>query len=206
MSIWKQLIEMDRSKITVLSHSARWALSYENCSHSRGCRAYRNFDFNRYRKALQEPFVRMSPAEYKKQLYDHRFVLIASGDFPSTGKLTESIVHFANGGAVPVFVVPRKSPTVYPYSHTVKYCKIGVLVAEHLARKNMSRVLEHLKSVSDDRIHTMRAYAKRVRPMFTYDTHPPNAALYVLSELCESIRSDRSKPISLARCMITGQN
>ena len=205
MSIWKQLIRMDRSEITVQSHSANWALSYENCSHNRGCHAYRKFDFNSYRKALNEQFTRLSPAGYKNQLYDHRFVLLASGDFPSQVKITESIVHFANGGAVPVFVVPPNAHTAYPYSHTVKYCNLGVLVTERLARKNMSHVLEHLKYISHDRIRKMRKYAKRVSPMFTYDTHPPNAAHYVLSELCESIRSDRDKPLSLAPCMLTGK-
>lgn len=200
MNIWKQLVVLNRSDITVRSHSVKWALNYENCSNSRGCRAYRTFDFDRYRSALSKPTMRMSPAEYKQQLYNHRFVLVASGDFPSTAKISESIVHFANGAAVPIFVVPSNPARVYPYSYTVQYCNIAILISERFASKRMMDVINYIESISQQRISDMRKYAQTVSKMFNYDTSPPNAADFVFDELCNSIR--KREPISLKSCIM----
>lgn len=206
LSIWKQLVKEDRSVITVSSESVRWALKYENCTGSRGCTAYRRFDFDRYRTELHEPNKRLSPEAYKRELYDHRFVLVASGDFPSTAKITESIVHFASGGAVPVFVVPPKPHTVYPYPFTVNYCNLAVLVSERLARTNMSFVLTYLGSLSNTRVAQMREYAQKVSAMFVYDKPHPNAADYMLDDMCASLQRRAETAIPLKGCILTHAN
>ena len=105
----------------------------------------------------------------------HRFCIVVPGDFPSTPKITETILLGGAGGCIPVFVIPRDgSPgqlvRILPYTTWLDYCLIGFLVTENAARHRMGAVLDELARVSALQAAEKLARLRSVRHAFAFRT------------------------------------
>ena len=130
----------------------------------------------------------------------HRFCLVAPGDYPSTHKVSEALVLGGAGGCIPVFVVPgrrrdgigKRIARWLPYSRWLDYCTVGYLVEEASAQQHFKLVLQKLKAVGEAEAEAKLRALHQVRAAFVFPQHSsidrPAAPHYILNEACHAAR------------------
>ena len=65
----------------------------------------------------------------------HRFFLVAPGDFVTTPKLAEAVAMGGAGGPIPVLVLPggARDARAFPYSSWIDYCEVAFVVSARTA-------------------------------------------------------------------------
>lgn len=197
--IWYNLQMMQDSNITVHSHTIKEHLQYENMR-SKKFKRYRNVNFTSVKHFLRgEECTYLNTSSYSTLLFHHKFVIVSRGDFKSTSKISESILSFAQGAAVPIFIVPDFYENMFPYVDQVNYSRVGFVVHETTVYTSVTRLVSSLYDISDNVIEKKRQYAKRVQNMFSFQNSTGKqlfAADYILLELCRRNRMD-PQPIPL---------
>jgi hypothetical protein len=178
----------------------------------RGCAAYTKIDFASELPEMLLDTRRLLHSEYVATAGNHRFCLVAPGDFASTHKVTEAMAIGGAGGCIPVFVISsgrsatrldaaREVATVLPYTRWLDYCDVAFLVPSAVANNNFGRVIERLAAVGLEEAAAKLAALRRVRSAFIFregsTVARPSAPEYLLSEACAAGQQWRSSGSSL---------
>ena len=110
-------------------------------------------------------------AKWAAEAMQHRFCVVAAGDYPGTPKIAEFALFGAAGGCIPLVVV---SAAAEPARHTLPFrrwfdwCDYAYLVSD---RANFTRILQRLRRVTADEAAAKHAALARIRRAFYWE--PP---------------------------------
>jgi hypothetical protein len=144
------------------------------------CRAYRGVQFD----ALPQIFTstKLSETKYIENAFNHRFCIVAPGDFFATHKIAESIVIGGMGGCIPIIVVSPKPSTMLPFLRWFDYCKAAVLISVRTATHNLMQIVQNVLPKVD--IEKKRAYLRKHYHAFVSSYATPSVGDYILAEMC----------------------
>ena len=164
----------------------------------RQCRAYRKVVWAEELPDIRTTATALPRPEYLRTAMQHRFFLIAPGDFVTTPKLAEAIAMGGVGGPLPVIVLPARAADAssLPYSSWLDYCSIGYLVSAQTAKSGMARVLDKLRAVPADEAAAKHAALRAASPAFTVvpasSVDAPSAPEHLLWRACELAQRRRN--------------
>ena len=128
----------------------------------------------------------------------HRFFLVAPGDFVTTPKLAEAVAMGGAGGPIPVLVLPggARDARAFPYSSWIDYCEAAFVVSARTATDDLRGVLDRLSRVGAAEAAAKHAALRRLSAAFTVvpgsTVRQPSAAEHVLRSACESASAARN--------------
>ena len=178
---------------------------------SRKCKRYKTVDFEAEASDYaRDSALRWSDRQYLREAMQHRFCLIARGDFPSTPKIAELLAVGAAGGCLPVFVLdfPRSSTRpsqaavqgamarTLPFSSWLQYCSFSYFVSRKAAERDMPGVLRALESVSAAEAQEKLAALGKLRSVFGFQNNStpemPSATDHIFAEMCTRAKLRRA--------------
>ena len=116
----------------------------------------------------------------------HRFFLVAPGDFVTTPKLAEAVAMGGAGGPIPVLVLPggARDARAFPYSSWIDYCEVAFVVSARTAKDDLRGVLDRLSRVGAAEAAAKHAALRRLSAAFTVvpgsTVRQPSAAEHVM--------------------------
>lgn len=158
----------------------------------------------------------LNRSAYLRAAMNHRYCVVAPGDYPSTPKITEFVAVGAAGGCLPVVVVPSPARDgarrQLPYASTwLDYCDIAFLIPESAVGNSseMRVILDRLAAVSPAEAARKRRALRHVRDAFV--TRPtatpdgagaraarPTASDFLLHEACALARRRSATRVGVA--------
>lgn len=174
------------------------------CARMRSPRLIQGVNFSEELPDILRDTRKVSHSEYLSMAMNHRFCLIAPGDWVSTHKVTEAMAIGGSGGCIPVFVVPGRSlsdmenfaATMLPYTRWHDYCSTSYFVTEFGAKLNFSRTLERLDAIGDVEATMKWKHLKQVKDAFVFRDdstyEKPTAPHFILGEACAAARCARA--------------
>jgi hypothetical protein len=181
----RQLI--DHPSATVHSHTLTHQWAYRECDNASfvprtgNCAPYRQRDFGRFARAhaslFTAPPVTLSHREYLALAANHTACLVAHGDYDSTHKIGETLAVFAQGGCLPVLVQIHGS--AIPYARAYRKCVVATKSVD------VSHIEARITALDAPTIGRMRACAASLVSKFVYNGTSPNAAEWVVRNLCD---------------------
>ena len=111
---------------------------------------------------------------------DHKFCIVAAGDYPNTGKYVEAIIFASRGGCVPVFI--GVSPRSLAFGSVIDYRRVALWSGVSSLGSN----LDLWRRWSAEQVRPMMEYARTVGKLLDYDAEGAEQAL---REVCRRVRS-----------------
>eukprot|EP00966_Prymnesium_polylepis_P226698 5244712-Prymnesium_polylepis.1 len=187
------------------------------------CKAYERVPFgDEMQQDLARASQRLTHARYLQEALNHKFCLVASGDYPSTHKVSEALAIGGAGGCIPVFVVPGPSSVPLsqrlarwlPYTRWLDYCDVAYLLEEHSVVHNVDSIVAQLRAVGAADARRMHRRLRRVRAAFVFrrgsTLKDPSAPQYILNEACHAAHRFATKSVGPevaggehARCLLS---
>lgn len=176
----------------------------------RKCKKYETVDFGaEAADYARDAELRWSDRQYLQETMQHRFCIIARGDFPSTPKIAELLAVGAAGGCLPVFVLdlpPNFNHTQVavqsamaqrlPFYSWLRYCSFSYFVSRKAAVTDMPGVLRALESVSAAEAQGKLAALGKLRRVFGFQKNStperPSATDHIFAEMCTRAKRHRA--------------
>ena len=106
---------------------------------------------------------RLEPAEYHRAGLDHKFCVVAGGDYPNTLKYLEAIFFASHGGCVPVFAdLSRRG---LAFGDAINYSRVALWSSP----QSLGSDLDVWKTWSEEQVRPWLAYARQVADLLNYD-------------------------------------
>ena len=106
---------------------------------------------------------RLEPAEYHRAGLDHKFCVVAGGDYPNTLKYLEAIFFASHGGCVPVFAdLSRRG---LAFGDAINYSRVALWSSP----QSLGSDLDVWKTWSEEQVRPWMAYARKVADLLNYD-------------------------------------
>ena len=102
---------------------------------------------------------------------DHKFCIVAAGDYPNTVKYIEAVIFASRGGCVPVFI--GVSPRSLAFGSVIDYRRVALWSGVSSLGSN----LDLWRRWSAEQVRPMTEYARTVGKLLDYDAEGAEQAL-----------------------------